>query len=50
VSRVSVGGTFAFAAIAGLVEAASELHADGTYGFLERAAVGSRAARAAFRS
>ena len=50
VSRVSVGGAFAFAAIAGLVEAASELHADGTYGFLERAAVGSRAARAAFRS
>ena len=49
VSRVSVGGAFAFAAIAGLVEAASELHADGTYGFLERAAVGSRVARAAFR-
>ena len=48
VSRVSVGGAFAFAAIAGLVEAASELHADGTYRFLERAAVGSRVARAAF--
>jgi 2-methylisocitrate lyase-like PEP mutase family enzyme len=49
VSRVSVGGGFAFAAIAGLVEAASELLSDGTYGFLERAAVGSRAARTAFR-
>ena len=49
VSRVSVGSGFAFAAIAGLVEAASELLSDGTYGFLERAAVGSRAARTAFR-
>jgi 2-methylisocitrate lyase-like PEP mutase family enzyme len=49
VSRVSVGGAFAYAALAGLLEAASELRADGSYGFLERAAVGSRAARTAFR-
>jgi 2-methylisocitrate lyase-like PEP mutase family enzyme len=49
VSRVSVGGAFAYAAIAGLLEAASELRSDGTYGFLERAAVGARAARTAFR-
>jgi 2-methylisocitrate lyase-like PEP mutase family enzyme len=48
VSRVSVGGGFAFAAIAGLVEAANELLSGGTDAFLGRAAVGSRAARAAF--
>ena len=48
VSRVSVGGGFAFAALAGLVEAATELLSEGTYGYLERTAVGSRAARAAF--
>jgi 2-methylisocitrate lyase-like PEP mutase family enzyme len=49
VSRVSVGGGFAFAAIAGLLEAATELLSEGTYRYLERTAVGSRAARAAFR-
>ena len=50
VSRVSVGSGFAFAAIGGLVEAASELLSGGTYGFLERAALGARAARAALRA
>ena len=48
VSRVSVGGSFAFAALGALVEAAQELRDRGTCGFLEAAAVGSRAAREAF--
>ena len=49
VARVSVGGAFAFAALAGLREAAEELRDRGTYGYLERTAVGGQAARAAFR-
>ncbi len=49
VSRVSVGGAFAFAALAAVVEAAEELQGPGTYGFSERTAAGARAARAAFR-
>jgi 2-methylisocitrate lyase-like PEP mutase family enzyme len=48
VSRVSVGGAFAFAALGAVVEAAQELREQGTYGFSERAATGLRAARAAF--
>jgi len=48
VSRISVGAAFAFAALAGLVDAANELREEGTYSFLERAAAGSRAARSAF--
>ena len=48
VSRISVGGAFAFAALGTLVEAADELRTQGTYGFLRRAAAGSAAARAAF--
>jgi 2-methylisocitrate lyase-like PEP mutase family enzyme len=48
VSRVSVGGAFAFAAYAALVEAATELRDAGTYNYLERARLGSEAARAAF--
>ncbi len=48
VSRVSVGGAFAFAAIGAVVEAARELSELGTYGFAERAAAGVRAARSAF--
>jgi 2-methylisocitrate lyase-like PEP mutase family enzyme len=48
VSRVSVGGAFAFAAIGALVEAARELGEGGTYGFAARAASGVRAARTAF--
>lgn len=50
VSRISVGGGFAFAALAALVEAANELREAGTYTYLERTAAGSRAARAAFSS
>ncbi len=48
VARVSVGGAFAFAAVAGLVAAAEELRDQGTYGFTEAAATGARAVRSAF--
>jgi 2-methylisocitrate lyase-like PEP mutase family enzyme len=48
VSRISVGGAFAFAALGALVEAAVELRDAGSYGFLERAATGGQASRAAF--
>jgi 2-methylisocitrate lyase-like PEP mutase family enzyme len=49
VSRISVGGAFAFAALGALVEAAAELRDRGTYGFLERSRTGGEAARKAFR-
>ena len=48
VARVSVGGAFAFAALATLVEAATELRDHGTYEFRERTAAGIRMAREAF--
>jgi 2-methylisocitrate lyase-like PEP mutase family enzyme len=48
VARVSVGGAFAFAAIGALVEAGRELREKGTYGYLERSAIGARAVRRAF--
>jgi 2-methylisocitrate lyase-like PEP mutase family enzyme len=48
VRRISVGGAFAFAAIAGLVDAARELIEQGTLGFWDRSAVGGAAARSAF--
>ena len=48
VRRVSVGGSFAFAALGAAVNAARELLEDGSYGFCELSAVGARAARAAF--
>jgi 2-methylisocitrate lyase-like PEP mutase family enzyme len=48
VSRVSVGGGFAFAAYGVLVEAASELRDRGEYGYVERALIGGKAAHAAF--
>jgi 2-methylisocitrate lyase-like PEP mutase family enzyme len=48
VRRISVGGAFAFAAMAGLADAARELFDQGTLGFWDRAAVGSTAARSAF--
>lgn len=43
VSRVSVGGAFAFAALGALVVAATELRDQGTYGYLAGSAVGRRA-------
>jgi 2-methylisocitrate lyase-like PEP mutase family enzyme len=48
VARISVGGALCFAALGAVVEAARELQEHGTYGFLERAGVGVKAARAAF--
>jgi len=48
VARVSVGGSFAFAALGAVASAASELLQRGTYGFTELAAAGARAAREAF--
>jgi 2-methylisocitrate lyase-like PEP mutase family enzyme len=48
VSRISVGGSFAFAALGALVNAATELREQGTYGFRAGSAVGSAAAQRAF--
>jgi 2-methylisocitrate lyase-like PEP mutase family enzyme len=48
VSRVSVGGAFAFTALGAVIEAARELREQGTYGFWEHARVGAKGARAAF--
>ena len=48
VSRVSVGGSFAFAALGGLVSAATELRDRGTYGYLAASAVGRDAVGNAF--
>jgi 2-methylisocitrate lyase-like PEP mutase family enzyme len=48
VRRISVGGAFAFAALAGVVDAARELRDQGTYGFRERSRVGLTAARGVF--
>jgi 2-methylisocitrate lyase-like PEP mutase family enzyme len=47
VSRVSVGGAFAFAALSALVDAATELRDQGTYGYLAGSAAGRRASQAA---
>jgi 2-methylisocitrate lyase-like PEP mutase family enzyme len=43
VSRVSVGGAFAFAALGALADAATELRDQGTYGYLAGSAVGRQA-------
>jgi len=48
VSRISVGGSFAFAALGAVVAAATELRELGTYGFRAGSAVGAAAARRAF--
>ena len=48
VSRVSVGGGFAWVAAGAVVEASRELLDQGTYGWWERGAVGGKAVRAAF--
>jgi len=48
VSRVSVGAAFTFAALGAVVEAAEELTGSGTYGFMERAGKGAKAAYPAF--
>jgi len=43
VSRVSVGGAFAYAALGALADAAAELRDKGTYGYLAGSAAGRRA-------
>jgi len=48
VSRVSVGGAFAFAALGAVVGAARELREQGTYRFWEQARAGAKSARSAF--
>jgi 2-methylisocitrate lyase-like PEP mutase family enzyme len=48
VARVSVGGAFAFAALASLVEAATEFREQGTYGFGAAAKAGREIAGRAF--
>jgi 2-methylisocitrate lyase-like PEP mutase family enzyme len=48
VKRISVGGAFAYAALGALAAAGRELLDQGTYGYWENAAVGSKAVRAAF--
>ena len=50
VSRVSVGGAFAVAAYGALVNAATELREQGTYGYWELTRTGGRAVRTAFHS
>ena len=48
VGRISVGGSFAFAALGAVVEAAQELTTEGTYSYWERARTGAKGARSAF--
>jgi len=48
VARISIGGAFAFASFAALVDAANEFREQGTYSFLAQAAAGSAAVHAAF--
>jgi len=48
VSRISVGGSFAFAALGALVSAATELRDQGTYSYQAASAVGRQAATQAF--
>ena len=47
VSRVSVGGAFAFAALGALADAATELRDKGTYGYLASSATGRQAVQRA---
>lgn len=48
VARVSVGGAFAFTALGALVNAATELRDQGTYGYRSISAIGRDAAKRAF--
>jgi 2-methylisocitrate lyase-like PEP mutase family enzyme len=50
VGRVSVGSAFAFAALAALIDAATELRDEGTYRYYERSRTGAAVARPAFRA
>ncbi len=49
VARISVGGAFAYAAYAALIDAATELKDEGTYTYLERVAPARQALRGVFR-
>jgi 2-methylisocitrate lyase-like PEP mutase family enzyme len=48
VARISVGGAFAYAALAGLVDAAREFREEGTYGYFAQTGVGRKAVQDAF--
>lgn len=48
VKRISVGGSFAFAAYGAAFQSASELMRDGTYGFADLSSIGAKATRTAF--
>ena len=50
VARISVGGSFAFAALGAVVEAGRELLDEGTYGYWAQTGVGRRAIDEPFRS
>jgi 2-methylisocitrate lyase-like PEP mutase family enzyme len=49
VARISVGGAFAYAALAALIDAASELKNQGTYGYWQRVAGARQTIRDAFQ-
>lgn len=49
VARISVGGAFAYAALAGLIDAARELKDSGTYGYWDRVAGARSVIRDAFQ-
>ena len=48
-ARISVGGAFAYAALAGLIDAARELKDSGTYGYWDRVAGARSVIRDAFQ-
>ena len=48
VARISVGGAFAYAAVAGLVDAAREFREQGTYGYFKQTGAGRKAVQDAF--
>jgi 2-methylisocitrate lyase-like PEP mutase family enzyme len=49
VARISVGGSFAYAALAGLIDAATELRDKGSYSYWERVAGARQTIRDAFK-
>ncbi len=49
VARITVGGSFAFAALGALAEAATELRENGTTGYVRLSAIGQRTATQAFK-
>jgi 2-methylisocitrate lyase-like PEP mutase family enzyme len=50
VARISVGGSFAWVAVAAVADAARELRESGTVGFLDRAREGGQLARRAYEA